>query len=218
MIRPPMTRPAATQPAASLSGLPDVELAAIAAAGGRAAFGELVRRHGSAVRGLLRRMGADPATADDLAQDAFLTAYERIGELRGHGAFAGWIKRIAARLYIKRWRRNGRLEGLDERFEDEGAGGERAAVDRLDLDGALQALSPAERLCVSLCCGAGLTHAEAADALKTPLGTVKSHVKRGLDKLKARLDPASADAAADPGGRGAGGGGAAGMAARGEHG
>ena len=50
----------------------DLELVALAAAGGRAAFGELVRRHGSSVRGLLRRMGADGSLADDISQDAFL--------------------------------------------------------------------------------------------------------------------------------------------------
>ena len=61
---------------------------------------------------------------------------------------------------------------------------------RIDLDEALQALAPAERLCVSLCFGAGLSHAEAASALNLPLGTVKSHVKRGLDRLRTRLAPA----------------------------
>ena len=54
-------------------------------------------------------------------------------------------------------------------------------------------LSVAERLCVSLCYGCGLSHAEAADALNTPLGTVKSHVKRGLDKLRERLAWAEPD-------------------------
>ena len=87
----------------------DLELVALAAAGGRAAFGELVRRHGSAVRGLLRRMGADPALADDLAQDAFLAAFEQIAEFRGEGTFQAWVKRIAARAYVKRWRREARV-------------------------------------------------------------------------------------------------------------
>ena len=62
---------------ADIAGLHDVELAALAATGQRAAFGELVRRHGSAVRALVRRMGADAALADDIAQDACLAAFER---------------------------------------------------------------------------------------------------------------------------------------------
>ena len=57
----------------------DVELAALAAAGGRREFGELVRRHGSAVRGLLRRMGAQPSLADDIAQDAFTLFSDALG-------------------------------------------------------------------------------------------------------------------------------------------
>jgi RNA polymerase sigma-70 factor (ECF subfamily) len=175
---------------ANLSGLAslhDAELAALAAAGGRREFGELVRRHGSAVRGLLRRMGADPAVADDIAQDAFLRAFERAAEFRGEGAFAGWIKRIAARLYLKRRAHEARYV-LEAEVEDEGrTSGE--AGDRIDLDAALAALSPAERLCVSLCHGAGLSHAEIAAATNTPLGTVKSHVKRGLDRLRAQLAP-----------------------------
>ncbi len=180
---------------APLASLHDVELASLAAAGGRDAFGELARRHGSAVRALLRRMGAEASLADDLAQDAFLTAYERIGEFRGEGAFAGWIKRIAARLYLKRWKRRAKLDPIagpaDDDVED-ASGGEGQVVGRLDLDAALATLSEAERLCVSLCYGAGLSHTETADTLKVPLGTVKSHVKRGMDKLKQRLAPADA--------------------------
>ncbi len=181
----------------SLASLHDVELASLAAAGDRRAFGELARRHGSAVRALLKRMGADAALADDLAQDAFLAAFESIGEFRGEGAFVGWIKRIAARLYSKRWRKRAELDPHEMDDADHGfGGGEGEAVSRLDLDGALATLTPSERICVSLCYGAGLSHAEAAAALKTPLGTVKSHVKRGLDKLKLRLaSPDDGDAA-----------------------
>lgn len=164
-----------------------MELAALAAAGDRRAFGELVRRHGSAVRGLLRRMGAEPSLADDLAQDAFLAAFERIVEFRGEGTFVGWVRKIAARLYVRRWRKERRLEPLDERREEEGGEGEGFTVSRIDLDEALKTLSASERMCISLCYGAGLSHAEAAEALNAPLGTVKSHVKRGLDKLRVRL-------------------------------
>jgi RNA polymerase sigma-70 factor (ECF subfamily) len=165
----------------------DVELAAQAAAGGRQEFGELVRRHGSAVRALLRRMGAQPSLADDVAQDAFIQAFERCSEFRGDGTFAAWVKRIAARLYIKRVAKEARYVAeieTDETVAAPDPGG------LMDLDEALKALSEPERLCVSLCHGAGMAHPEIATALNLPLGTVKSHVKRGLDKLRARLQPA----------------------------
>ncbi|KQS56465.1 RNA polymerase subunit sigma-70 [Brevundimonas sp. Leaf363] len=173
-----------------LHAMHDVELAALAAAGGRREFGELVRRHGSAVRGLLRRMGAEPALADDVAQDAFLQAFEKCSEFRGDGPFAGWLKRIAARLYLKRRAKEARYVA---ELESEEVAAPVDSQTRMDLDEALKALSEIERLCVSLCHGAGLSHPEIAAATNLPLGTVKSHVKRGLDKLRARLQPGSVE-------------------------
>ena len=176
-----------------LATLHDVELATLAATGDRRAFGELVRRHGSGVRGLLRRMGAPGAEADDVAQDAFLAAFEGIAEYRGEGAFAGWVKRIAARQYLRRLQREKRLAAIAAETDAEEGPAEGAvqseAAGRIDLDEALKTLGAAERLCVSMCYGAGLSHGEAAEALNLPLGTVKSHVKRGLEKLRTRLAP-----------------------------
>lgn len=168
----------------------DVELAARAAGGDRRAYGELVRRHGSAVRALLRRLGADSATADDLAQDAFMAGFEQSAEFRGEGTFGAWIKKIAARLYLKRVKREARLifsEHLEPVENLNGRDTPGDAASRIDLDEALKSLSRGERLCVSLCYGADWSHAEAAEALNIPIGTVKSHVKRGLDKLRAKL-------------------------------
>ena len=176
----------------SFASLHDVELCSYAAAGERRAFGELVRRHGSAVRGLLRRMGAQAAEADDTAQDAFLAAFERIAEFRGEGTFAGWVKKIAARQYLRRLQRDKRLTAFAQQdVEDEADLTTGDADHRIDLDEALKGLSAAERVCVSMCYGAGLSHGEAAEALNLPLGTVKSHVKRGLEKLRVRLAPAA---------------------------
>ena len=173
-----------------LASAHDVELAALAAAGDRSAFGELVRRHGSAVRGLLRRMGAPAAEADDVAQDAFLIAFERVGEFRGQGTFVAWVRKIAARAYLRRLQRERKIAALTAADEAEDVAATPDAAGRMDLDDALRGLGAAERICVSMCYGAGLSHAEAADALNLPLGTVKSHVKRGLEKLRARLAPA----------------------------
>lgn len=153
-------------------------------------YGRLVREHGPAVRGLLRRMGAQAALADDLAQDAFVIGFQRINDLRDPAAFPGWIKQIAARLYIRRMRGRLRLEDSLDCAPERITEGESAAGLRMDLDAALATLSEAERLCVSLCHGAGLTQAEIATALNLPLGTVKSHVTRGLARLRRRLEEA----------------------------
>jgi RNA polymerase sigma factor (sigma-70 family) len=165
----------------------DVELAALAAAGGRREFGELVRRHGSAVRALLRRMGAQPSLADDVAQDAFIQAFERCSEFRGEGTFAAWVKRIAARLYLKRVAKEARYVAEIETEETVAApdpGG------LMDLDEALKALSEPERTVRVPVPRRGHGPSRDRAALNLPLGTVKSHVKRGLDKLRARLQPA----------------------------
>lgn len=176
--------------AQSLAGHHDVDLANLAAAGDRRAFGELVRRHAPAVRSLLRRMGAAGAEADDVAQDTFLSAFEAISEFRGEGAFVGWIKKIAARQYLRRLKREKRLASLAASSIDyEPPQPSSDSATRIALDIALNDLQPGERMAVSLCYGAGMSHSEAAEALNLPLGTVKSHVKRGLEKLKARLAP-----------------------------
>ena len=91
----------------------DIELAQRAARGDRAAFGELVRRAAPVVSDLLRRMGAQPALADDLTQDALISGLKSISTYRGEAPFAGWAMRIAARLYLKRFRKDARTEVMD---------------------------------------------------------------------------------------------------------
>jgi RNA polymerase sigma-70 factor (ECF subfamily) len=165
----------------------ETELVARAVGGDKAAFGILSRKAAAAVHALLRRMGADAALAEDLTQDALVAAYRSIGGFRAESSFTGWVMRIAARLYVKRKRKDARLVLLADPVADHQP--DIAMADGGDLDRALASLSPAERMCVSLCHGAGFTHAEIAEALQVPLGTVKSHVTRGLQKLRRRLEP-----------------------------
>ena len=174
---------------APLAAASDVDLATLSARGDRLAFSELVRRASPLVHDLLRRMGAQPALADDLTQDALVAAYRGVAGYRGEAPFAAWAMRIAARLYLKRYRKDARTVLMAEPIDLQAADGltEAANAERLDLDRALQSLSKAERMCVSLCHGAGLRHDEIAQALNIPLGTVKSHVTRGLQKLRRRM-------------------------------
>ena len=168
--------------------LDEAELVARAVSGDKAAFGELARRAAAPAHGLLRRMGAQPALADDMVQDALVAAWRAIASFRGESSFAGWGMKIAARLYVKRRKKDARLVLLAEPMDAAPA----SVIDGglgVDLDRALAALSPAERMCVSLCHGAGFTQGEIAQALQVPLGTVKSHCTRGLSKLRRQLSP-----------------------------
>jgi RNA polymerase sigma-70 factor (ECF subfamily) len=173
-----------------LRGQSDADLVRFAAAGAQPAFAELVHRHAAMLRTHLRRMGAQGADADDMAQDAFIAAYEHLAEYRFDGPFSAWLKRIAARRYLRKLRASQKYLLVDDMtpYESPDSGASERPKAH-NLDAALAQLRPAERLCVTLNFGGDLSHQDIADELKLPLGTVKSHIKRGLERLKAILDP-----------------------------
>jgi RNA polymerase sigma-70 factor (ECF subfamily) len=164
----------------------DQELIEAARRGSGAAFGRLVDRHQRAVRAFLRRAVGNEAEADDLAQEAFVTAWEKIGAYRGEAAFRTWLCGIAWRKLAtarRSWARSARRETEwmeAEALERPPAG---QAEQRLALEAALASLPLEQRAAVALCLGGEFSHAEAAQALNLPLGTVKSHVTRGRARL-----------------------------------
>jgi RNA polymerase sigma factor (sigma-70 family) len=153
------------------------------------AFGELVRRHQSSVRGLLHQLTrTDIALADDLAQEAFLRAYRNIRSFRGEAKFSTWLYRIAYNCFREDARRRKELVGIDEAQWQSELDSQTADPGlRHDLMHALGLLPLHERTAVLLCCQNGLSHEEAARVLGIPLGTVKTNVLRGREKLKRAL-------------------------------
>ena len=153
------------------------------------AFGELVRRHQSTVRGLLRQLTrTDVALADDLAQQAFLRAYKNIRSFRGEARFSTWLYRIAYNCFREDARRRKELVGIDEeQLQTQHDPQIANPALRHDLMRALSLLPLNERSAVLLCCQNGLSHDEAARVLDIPLGTVKTNVLRGREKLKRML-------------------------------
>jgi RNA polymerase sigma-70 factor (ECF subfamily) len=153
------------------------------------AFGELVRRHQSSVRGLLRQLTrTDIALADDLGQETFIRAYKHIRSFRGEARFSTWLYRIAYNCFREDARKRKEVVGVDdEQLQTEH---DQQTVDpglRHDLMHALNLLPLHERTAVVLCCQNGLSHDEAARVLDIPLGTVKTNVLRGREKLKRTL-------------------------------
>ena len=154
------------------------------------AFSELVRRYQSPVRAFLTRMAhGDSHLADDLAQEAFLKAWQKLRTFRGDARFSTWLFGIAFNEFRSACRHRKEL-AWDEaetvsRFQEPVAP-TRAHL-CLVLAEALKLLTPAERAAVILCCQNGLSHDEAAHVLDCPLGTVKTNILRGKEKLRRRL-------------------------------
>ena len=152
------------------------------------AFAELVRRYQSPVRAFLRRLTrGDAPLADDLAQETFLKAWQGLQTYRGASQFSTWLFGIAFNEFRSAARRRQELAlaDVDEPpLRQEAAESEPAHALRLDLTAALDTLSVGERAAIVLCCQNGLSHADAAQVLACPLGTVKTNVLRGKEKLR----------------------------------
>jgi RNA polymerase sigma-70 factor, ECF subfamily len=158
----------------------------------RRAFGELVRRHQSQVRTVLRRLTrGDAALADDLAQETFVLAWRNLGKFRFEARFSTWLYRIAFNAWQSEARKKHEVQlDLDDDAPPPGPEPAQELPDlaaRVDLERAMATLSDGERAAIAACYYADLSHEEAAQALGMPLGTVKTHVLRAKAKLRARL-------------------------------
>ena len=185
-----------TLSAAALSQAAEAALVALAIAGEEAAFSELVRRRQSWLRNLFRRLSRDASLADDLAQQSLLQAWRSLRSLKSVTAFGGWLRQLAINVWLAHLRSAPpRTESLN--VSDGGRDGDEdahapqtvspAISEGLDLDRALAHLSRDERLCVVLAYHEGMSHAEIGVATGLPLGTVKSHIKRGAERLRVVL-------------------------------
>jgi RNA polymerase sigma factor (sigma-70 family) len=154
------------------------------------AFAELVRRHQSAVRGLLRKLtNGDFAMADDFAQETFLKAFQNMGSFRGASQFSTWLYRIAYNVFRDSNRKIRETVGIDEEMAAQiPAPPEADAGLKQDLDAAMSRLTAPERESILLCYQSGMSHDEASEAMRIPVGTVKTHILRGKEKLRAFLN------------------------------
>ena len=165
----------------------------------RHAFAELVKRHQSGVRACLRKLTAgNHALADDLAQDTFVLAWRNLKSFRQEARFSTWLYRIATNCWLAQARKR-REELLGDRDAELGEDAEeapgsahaadpaRASTMKIDLERAMARLSDAERAAIVQCYHNDLSHEEAAYVLGCPVGTVKTHVLRGKQKLARAL-------------------------------
>ena len=157
-----------------------------------AAFGELVRRHQSHVRNFLRKLAGDHTLADDLAQDCFMHAWDKLHTYSGRGAFIGWLLKVAYTTFLQSKRKSKRyaeiLESAGHVADQESRGQVRPDDEVTDLDKFLAVLNEEERAIMVMSYACGLSHREIGDATDMPVGTVKSVIFRGKEKIRNNFD------------------------------
>ena len=169
----------------------DVELVTAVRAGSELAFNLLVDRHQQAVRTFLRRLLGNEADADDMAQETFLAAWTHARSFRGEASVRAWLCGIAWRKAKGAQRSWARQQSRDAAHHEQlllESGGAATMEDRLAVRRALAALPLEQRAAVTLCLVCGFSHSEAAGILEAPLGTVKSHVLRGRERLVREIE------------------------------
>jgi RNA polymerase sigma factor (sigma-70 family) len=155
-----------------------------------AAFAALVARHGPMVLGVCRRALADPGDVEDAFQATFLVLVRRARSVRVGDSLGRWLYGVARRVAAKARARSDRDRGRSAPLEVEPAVPE-VPGDRVELLAALDEevsrLPERYRAPVVLCHLEGLSHAEAADRLRWPVGTVSGRLSRARDLLRTRL-------------------------------
>ncbi|WP_312812693.1 RNA polymerase sigma factor [Brevundimonas sp. BH3] len=163
----------------------EIRWLAEAQAGSDMAYGRLVVAHQSVVRGFLRRiLGSGWADADDVAQDVFVQAWQGLHTVLQPERFRSWLIGIAWRRAQDHIRSNQRRARRDQDWlqslsTPEGV----SAEERLSMEKAMADLPADVRACVALSLAEGWSHAEICASLGIPLGTVKSHLSRGRERL-----------------------------------
>jgi RNA polymerase sigma-70 factor, ECF subfamily len=176
-----------------VNGASDEELLAAHVEGDRTAFGELMTRHERRIYGLCLRILGNREDAEDATQETFIGALRRAGGFRGEAAFSTWLYRIAVNAATDQARRRGRARTVP--LETDEAGHMPAAVGdpsgavatALTVQAALRVVPEDFRIALVLCDLYGFGHAQAAEILGIPVGTVKSRVFRGRLALGEQL-------------------------------
>lgn len=157
--------------------------------GDRRAFDLLMQRHQGFVRRALCRFRCfQPSELDDACQEVFIKAYLALTQFRAESRFTTWIYRISTNFALERLRgRDISFSELDEqlhRFPEDNT--QRIDL-RRDISIAFNKITAQQKQVIYLCLMEGLTHAEVAEQISMPLGTVKTHALRGRSQLQGML-------------------------------
>ncbi len=164
---------------------------ALAASGDAHAFERLYRSHSARIHSLARRM-TGPDHADELTQDVFVRAWEKLGSFRGEAAFGTWLHRLAINLILSRRSRLGversRFSEADGVLELQRAAPSRPEL-AIDLESAVARLPEGARQVFVLHDVEGYRHEEIGELMGIAAGTSKAQLHRARMLLRTHLEP-----------------------------
>ena len=181
------------------SNQPDAALARLAADGNAAAFDEIYSRHRSFVYNIALRMTRNPADAEDLTQESFISVLRRVGAFRGEAAFTSWLYRVVVNQVNMHFRyRSSRPESQtsDGEIPERLPGARRSdpseqLTDRLAIEKAMLMLPRGYRTAFILHDIEGYKHEEAARLSGHTIGTSKSQLHKARANLRSVLSSRS---------------------------
>ena len=148
------------------------------------AFDQLVRKYQSSVRRFfLNQTLGDEQLSDDLAQETFIKAYVNITKFKGISSFSTWLFRIAYNVFYDDVRSKKQTSDIDSQEVARISAFSGDAGLKMDIYQALSQLKEEERTCITLQLIDGQPIDKISDITGMPQNTVKSHLKRGKDKL-----------------------------------
>ncbi len=182
----------------SAAGRPESALVLAAKGGDQDAFGELVGLYAGQARRVARSVLGNGFDADDAAQDAFLLAWRNLASFDDRRPFRPWLMRIVVNAATDLYRRRKvrQVGTLPESVASREAGPERQtdrSILRDRLTTALAGLSERQRIAVTMFDAEGYSHAEIAETLEVPVGTVRSLVFHARRALRIALAPFEGD-------------------------
>jgi RNA polymerase sigma-70 factor (ECF subfamily) len=168
-----------------MAALTDIALVTqVAVFHNKRAFDQLVRKYQSPVRRFfLNQTLGDEQLSDDLAQETFIKAYVNITKFKGISSFSTWLFRIAYNVFYDEVRSRKQTDDLDSREVARMSALSGDAGLQMDLYQALAQLKEVERTCITLQLVDGHPIDKISDITGLPQNTVKSHLKRGKEKL-----------------------------------
>ncbi len=165
----------------------DTDLVLAARNGDRNAFAGLYQRHAGWMRPLLWRLaGGDGGLAEDLLQDSFVQAWQKLEQLREPERFGGWLKQLAVNVALAD-RRRLKVSGTDDALPHLSETEPPWPATDLDLERAIAQLPTRARDVLVLFCLEGFSHQEIATTLNVEVGTSKAQLHRARQILKETL-------------------------------